>query len=341
MIGFIFLLLAARQIYIIIKNGLTARQIRESTSGQGVLVLINIKPSDQLDNTYLQQLTSISDPHDLYLIAPLDHPQMLEFNNRNFRVAGYNQQVETAIDVINRLSLQSEREAILVSDTNIIFESHGLFGLEKLLIEAKGPYFIIPQIYSSNVTVDCLFTLNPNLALISLFSFKRLTRSLRHPLLAVSELCIAYRKKDFEHFSEHEDWKSSLFYGFRTRAIGLKLCFGEKYFSLYLEPNLFALWQRMLKTWDIAFTLKNYSVASLLIQSLIWSFPVIFFGLHPFYSIGIFLLLLIYRIFTFIIFQENILSILVHPIAGLLWVGSFAWNMFEKSKRILTASPKC
>jgi|SRR5690554_2971011 len=334
MIGFIFLLLAARQIYIIIKNGLTARQIREANTGQGVLVLVEIKNSDHIDDTYLSRLESIKAPHQLYLIAPLDHPQMLEFSSRGFMMANYNHQVEKAIDVINRLSLETDCESILVSDANILFDSNGLFGLEKLLTDNKGPYYIVPQIYSENITIDCLFTLNPNLALISLFSFKRLTRSLRHPLLTMSEICIAYRKKDFELFPDHSNWKSSILYDFRNRAIGLKLCFGEKFFSLYLKPDLASLWQKMRKQWEVALKSKDYSASSFFIQTLIWLFPVLFFELHPFYSIGIFLLLLIYRIFTFIIFQENILSLFVHPIAALMWLVSFGWNALDKVKKV-------
>lgn len=334
MIGFIFLLLAARQIYIIIKNGLTARQIREASTGQGVLVLVDIKNSDHIDNNYLNQIEEIQVPHQLYLVAPLDHPQMIELSNRGIMMANYNQHVETSIDVINRLSLQTESESILVSDANILFDTNGLFGLEKLLTDNKGPYCIIPQVNSENITVDCLFTLNPNLALISLFSFKRLTRSLRHPLLAMSEICIAFRKKDFVLFPEHLNWKSSILYDFRNRAIGLKLCFGEKYFSLYLKSDLSSLWKKMRKLWEEAFQSKDYSTSSFLIQTLIWLFPVLFFELHPFYSIGIFLLLLIYRIFTFIIFQENILSIFVHPIAALMWLTSLGWNVIERIRRV-------
>ncbi|HLT22334.1 MAG TPA: hypothetical protein VKZ84_02785 [Bacteriovoracaceae bacterium] len=334
MIGFIFFLLAARQIYIIIKNGLTARQIKKASSGAGVLVLIEVKSGDFLDTYFLNQVKSIHPPHDLHFIVAMDHPQILELTGHDFQVASYNTHIESPIDVINRISLESPLESILVTDLNIEFDSEGLFGVEKLLADTKGPYCIIPQVHSSNVTVDCLYTLNPHLALISLLSFKRLTRSFKQPLLNMSDLCIAFRKVDFELFPENSNWKSSLFYGFRSRAIGLKLCFGEKHFSLYLGPDLKTLWQKMGKVWQKAGSLHDYSTATYLIQCFIWIFPILFFDIHPFYSLGILFLLLIYRIFTFIIFQENILSILVHPIAGLMWLASFVWDKGHQLKNL-------
>lgn len=326
MIGFIFLLLAARQIYIIIKNGLTARQIRPATTGVGSLVLVDVKKSDIIDPQFLAQMEAIKAPHEIKFMVAMDHPQILELSGRGLPIASYNSHLESAIDVINRLTLETSLETILVTDFNVEFNSEALFGLEKLLADNKGPYLIIPQIHSKNITVDCLYTLNPNLALISLFSFKRLTRSSRRPLLTSSEVCMAYRKIDFELFPDQEDWKSSLFSGFHSRAIGLKLCFGEKYFSLYLTEDLKSLWEKMLNSWDRAELSKNYSALAYFIQCLIWAFPVLFFKSHPFYSIGILLLILIYRIFTFIIFQENILSILLHPISSLMWLASLLWK---------------
>lgn len=332
MIGFIFLLLAARQIYIIIKNGLTARQIKEASTGEGVLVLIEVKNSDFLEPSYLSHLESIKEPHKLYMMAPLDHPQILEFSNRSLQLKTFNPEIESVVDVINNVCLSEDAASVLVSDSNIIFNSEGLFGLEKQLKDSKGPFCIIPQVHSSNLTVDCLYTLNPNLALISLFSFKRLTRSLKHPLLNATQLSFAFRKQDFETFMDDAFWKSSLLYSFRARAIGVKLCFGEKFFSVLLTPDLNSLWQKMGKVWQETFKTQNYSTLSLLIQTLIWSFPALFFKSHPFYALLILFLLLIYRIFTVIIFQENVISILIHPFAGLMWLGSFLWDRFNHLK---------
>lgn len=334
MIGFIFLLLALRQIYIIIKNGLTAKQVKEAGSGQGVLVLVHVNNSDVVESSYLTQLERVPAPHKVHFIVKLDHPQILEFGNRSFKIESFDPRVETSIDVINRLCAETHFESILISDGNILFNEQGLFGVEKLLHDHKGPFCILPQVHSNNLTVDCLYTLNPNLALISLLSFKKLTRSQQHPLLNISELSIAFRKIDFQAFPENSFWKSSLFYSFRERAIGLKLCFGEKLFSIYLGANLNSLWPKMMNIWKEASLTHSYTAASFIVQLLVWSFPLLFFKSYPFYAIAIFFLLLIFRIFTLIIFQENLMSIIVHPIAGVMWLASFVWNKIEEIRNL-------
>lgn len=336
MIGFIFLLLSTRQIYIIIKNGLTSRQIKKASSGQGSLVLIMIKNSDFIDLDFLQQLALIRSPHQPTLIIPMDHPQILQLAEQSIAVVSYDSSTQSAVTMINQLCGKSELESIFVCDFNIVFENDGLFGLEKILVENNGPFCIIPQVHSNNMTIDCLYTLNPNLALISLFSFKRLTRALRRPLLEVSELGLAFRKTDFKDFPENQEWKSSLFHGFHTRALGIKLCFGEKFFSVYLASDLKALWQKMGKIWQKAEEAKDYSLPSLLVMCLIWAFPILFFESHPFYAIAIIFLLLIYRLFTLIIFQENILSIVIHPISSVLWLARFVVNKGHQIKNLLS-----
>lgn len=329
MLGFIFLLLTLRQIYIIIRNGLTARQLKEHTSGDGCLVLIRVRKTDYVDESYLSKMQEIQAPHEVRIIVPLDHPQILEINSKGIQTKEYNSSVESATDMINKLIEKSQLSSILVCDANIEFEAKSLYGIEKLLNESKGPYVLVPQVRSRNLLIECLYNLNPNLALLSLINFKKLIRSTKKTFLEVSELGIFFRKKDFSEFQVDPEWKKAVIQTFHQRSIVVKLCFGEKLFSIRLLPDFKSLWNRMGKTWFIASKNSDYTTTALLVQSIVWAFPLLFIKIYPFYVLLVIFFLIVYRIFTVIIFQENILSIALHPFSSLLWLASFLWDKFR------------
>ena len=326
MLGFIFLLLTIRQIYIIIRNGLTARQVKEATTGEGCLVIVNIKKRDLVDDSFLQKMQALGAPHDVRFIVPLDHPQILEMNSKGLQTKEFNSSVESHTDMINKIIEKTSLQSILICDTNIEFEGKSLFGLEKLLTDNKGPFVLVPQVRSSNLVIECLYNLNPNLALLSLINFKKLVRATKKTFVEVSELGIFFRKSDYSEFQVDPDWKKAILQTFHQRNIVVKLCFGEKLFSIRLLPDFKALWNKMGRTWFMASKASDYTTTALLAQTIVWGFPIIFLKIYPFYAFLILFFLIIYRIFTVIIFQENVLTLVLHPFSSLLWLASFIWD---------------
>ena len=121
MLGFIFLLLTIRQIYIIIRNGLTARQLKESTNGEGCLVIVNIKKRDLVDESFLLKMQAIQGPHEVRFIVPLDHPQILDINSKGLQTKEFNSYVESPTDMINKMIEKTSLASILICDANIEF----------------------------------------------------------------------------------------------------------------------------------------------------------------------------------------------------------------------------
>src|SRR5690606_34676693 len=104
------------------------------------------------------------------------------------------------------------------------------------------------------------------------------------------------------------------------------LAFGEKHLLRFYPENFKSVLYQVRDQWDDLWNRKDKSGFWLyLIVVSLWSLPVICFLTHPYWSIAGFFLLVLYRFFTKIVFQESWLTIFLHPLACVVWMGSFFW----------------
>lgn len=141
-----------------------------------------------------------------------------------------------------------------------------------------------------------------------------------------------FREIDFSKIRV-ASWKQGLaeFFDINHKFFGL--AYGERHLRRYYPEDLKVQIFQMKTYWDELWSSGDRAGFWLYVACLfIWVFPVLFFFSHPFQAIGSFMLLVLYRFFSKIVFQESWRGIALHIFGAIVWAGTLVWWIFTSVK---------
>ena len=331
-------------IYTIVKNALVGKQLSSSLSHSPSLsMIIPIQNEDPFYHLawadFFKETQSFSDLDFIFMASPdhAEYPRLEEFLKDYPRtmLVSASGGLPSALEELKK---QSMKETVVIADPQVIARKELLSSLEDLALTQDQPYFVLPQISKQTVLGEAVESVAPNLSLVSIFGFRKFRKNISHPLLSLSKGWLCLNKKIFLetpfHRISHPSLKLSLAELWEEKEISYGLAFGEK--------NLLCLYPRILmdqllsqkQSWERLWKTGERSGFALYLLSLfIWSFPILCFFTHPYWSVASFLLLSLYRFFSKIVFQTSLRATFLHPIACSVWLVSLGWWLVEEIRK--------
>jgi hypothetical protein len=129
-------------------------------------------------------------------------------------------------------------------------------------------------------------------------------------------------------------WKDGISRQWEKSGKNYHLAFGEKLLLRYYSSDFKTLVFKMRDDWSVLWDKQDKTSFWLLIAAtFLWSFPFLFLISHPLQSLASFFLLVLYRFFSKIIFQESWTAIALHPLACGVSLYSLGWFLYEKIRQ--------
>lgn len=343
MLGFLVIGLTAFMIFTLVKNALTGTQLRSDETYTGTVELII--PITHRSEFYLEpwlkslhSFRSLQGRVKIHLLIDGHHPAMTAWEELQHKLPyvelhTFSMRPENTYPVpwmIQQVAHNIAAPVVIIGDAELVAEEAAFISLARLVSEKKKPYFVLPQTIKRTLLGEAVAVLNPTLALASVFGFKKYRRNISHPLISVAQGWIGLPLEKFKALeigkSSHASWKQSILRQWERERSDYGLAFGEKFLTRYYPEELSIQIQQMKIYWEELWLKGDRKGLWLFAVSLfIWSFPVLCFATHPFWAIISILLLCIYRFFSKVVFQESWLTILLHPIGCVVWIGTFTW----------------
>jgi hypothetical protein len=356
MLGILIMLLTAFMIYSLVKNALLGKQLSANDTYNGsVELLIPITSSSEFYiEPWMKTLNAFSSPAGAIKVRILildDHPSVETWREVSSRLPHV--ELFVLIDrpfgskplpwMLSQIAPLVRSNIVIVGDAELVPTEAAFFSLSKLVTEKQRPVFVVPQTTNQlGILGETIALLNPTLALTSVFGLGSLRKKLSYPLMSISQGWMGmsvetFKRLPFESMTQ-PSWKEALSQAWDNQSNSFVLAFGEKQLVRYFAEDVTVqinqlktawaeYWKRSDRTAPIIFTVILFA----------WSFPVLSAFTHPFWALASFLLLLLYRFFTKIIFQESFLAAILHPIASVAWVGTLIW--WSLSGRSFKARP--
>lgn len=242
--------------------------------------------------------------------------------------------VEPISWMIDQVSPKIQGQVVIIGEPEVVPSGHAFSSIAKNVIDKKRNYFVLPQTAKQSIVSEALSVLNPNLVLISFLGFQKWNRYLTHPLLSLSQGWIALSLKDFQEIDfksvRLSNWKEALSRQWSNEKKKYYLAFGEKFLVRHYPETTRELYLRMKNNWKDLWLLRDRSGFWIYFAAaVLWSYPLLCLT-HPIWFMTSFGLLVLFRFFSKIVFQESWKSVLLHPMACLALIGSFVWFIYEK-----------
>lgn len=343
-IGLPILFFVIFMIYTLIKNALVSAQLspRDRFNGKIDLIIPMTENSLFFQNAWLEQLSSKDWPESSFKIHLLftdsfskDSKDWLELKE-NLPFIHIHQMNERPLGkeavpwMLSQIKDSINGDVVILGDSEVVPTLQAFYSAGNLITEQKKSYFIFPQNYRYSIIQESLTSLNTNLALLSLFGFKRLRRSFSHPLFSLAKgwMCMPsqiFHEMDWKSVN-FPNWKECLMKTWDLKNKTFQIAFGEKQLSLHSPKSIENLVISMKENWNNLWSQSDRVTLGLFAMILyIWAYPMLSLFSSPFFAIMIGLLLLIYRIVSKIIFQESWPAIILHPISSLVWPATLVW----------------
>lgn len=239
--------------------------------------------------------------------------------------------------MLEQLAPKIKGDVVIIGDAELVPTEHAFMSLGKLVSEKQKAYFVLPQTHKQNILGEAVASINPTLALASVFGFRKIRRNISHPLVSIAQGWMGMPLAMFKSFDFSKvnipSWKEALAKGWDIENKTYILAFGEKHLLRYYPEDL-KVQTYQLKTYWEELWLKGERTGLWLYLTalLIWSFPILCLFTHPFWSLASIMLLILYRFFTKIVFQESWGAMFLHPLGCVVWVGTFIWWAFTGLK---------
>ncbi len=243
--------------------------------------------------------------------------------------------VEPVSWMLDQLSSKIQGQVVIIGDPEVVPQSPAFSSIAKNVTEKKRNYFVLPQTAKQSILTEALSVLSPNLVLISFLGFQKWNRYLTHPLLGLSQGWIALGLKDFQEIDfksvRLSNWKEALSRQWSTEKKKYYLAFGEKFLVRHYPETTRELYLKMKNDWKDLWLKRDRSGFWTYIGAVIlWSYPLLCLT-HPIWFMTSFSLLVLFRFFSKIVFQESWKAVLLHPLACVALIGSFFWFLYEKA----------
>lgn len=350
MLGLLTLGLTSIMIYTLVKNALLGKQLSTDDQFNGTIeLIIPITPkTDFFLEAWQNSVTTFklsAGQLKVHVLIDGHHPSLgswqelrtkmpyLEIHSFPMRPT----HMKPVPWMIEQISPRITAQVVIIGDAELVPTESAFLSIAKNVSEKDRSYFIVPQTAKFNVLGEAISVLNPTLAFASFFGFRKWRKNLTHPLLSISQGWMAMGLKTFKELEfkniRVSSWKEAVSRQWDVQGKNFHLAFGEKHLIRFYPEDLKSLTYQLKGRWEDLWKKRdNAGFWLYLVALFLWSFPVICLLTHPFWAIASLLLLILYRFFSKIVFQESWISILLHPVGCLFWIGTFAWWLSDKLK---------
>lgn len=355
MFGILALILTAAMIYTLVKNALVGTQLNKADQFSGTVdLIIPITPESEF---YLEpwqnrlqdfqkgniRIHILIDGHHHSISAW----QLLKGNLPNLEIHSFVLRPvgRKAVPwMIEQVQEKISGDIVVIGDPELVPEEATFLSLGKIITEKQKAYFVLPQTAKKNILGEAIAVLNPTLALASVFGFRKIRKNIAHPLLSISQ---GYMAMPLKHFKEMEwakinihSWKEAIAKAWDIEGKTYALAFGERLLQRFYPDDVKTQVQNLTQSWGSLWRYgERMGIALYLVVLFLWAYPVLCFLVNPFSSIASILLLILYRFFTKIVFQERWWAMALHLVAASVCVGSFAYWVFTMVKQKVNKKP--
>lgn len=344
MLGIVALGLTVVMIYTLVKNALVGTQLNKADQFAGsVDLIIPITPQSEF---YLEpwkerlqdfqkanvNIHILIDGHHHSINAwqqLKEHLPRLEIHSFLMKPEGR----KTTPWMIEQVRNKITSDIVIIGDSELVPQEATFLSLGKLVTEKQKSFFVLPQTAKKNILGEAIAVLNPTLALASVFGFKRIRKNISHPLLSISQGYMAMSRESFQNLDwgkiNINSWKEAIAKAWDIEGKTYLLAFGEKLLQRYYPDDVKTQMRQLYQSWGTLWKHGDRTGLFLYLAVLfLWAYPILCFASNPFSSLGSFLLLILYRFFTKIVFQERWSAMALHFFGALVWVGSFVYWVF-------------
>jgi hypothetical protein len=351
MLGLLALGFTALMIYTLVKNALFGLQLNKTSSYHGTIELIVCNgPQNNISleawEVALSSYTSLSNQlivHFLFdgLHTELERWQQLAQGKNWIKIHHFTQKPSEANScswMTDQISSSIQSSIVLMTDSQTIPSSEAITSLGSFMLEKQTPIYAIPQTAQVSVLSETIFSLNPTLSFTSLFGFKKWRKHFSQNLFSITDglLCVDqkfFKEMDFKA-SNNFSWKELFFQKFTESGLRFQLAFGEKFLKRYHPQSSAAGLLEISQNWESMWNKKNKLPFWIFAACVfVWSFPLICLFTHPFWAMASFFLLVLYRFFTKIVFQESWTSVVLHPVGSAFWIIGLFQFMLKKFRQ--------
>lgn len=350
MLGLVALGLTVLMIYTLVKNALIGTQLNAEDKFSGTMELII--PISSRSEFYLEpwiknlsSFNTLGGHLRIHILIDGHHPAVnawqelhqklpyVELHSFLMRPLGR----EAIPWMIEQIAPKIKGDIVVIGDAELVPTEHAFISLGHLVSKKQKAFFVLPQTNRQNVLGEAVASINPTLALASVFGFRRIRRNVSHPLVSIAQGWMGMPLSTFHDFNFSKinipSWKEALAKGWDMENKTYILAFGERHLLRYYPEDLKVQIYQMRTYWEELW-LKGERTGLFLFLAvlLIWSCPILFLPYHPIWATACFLLLVLYRFFTKIVFQESWRAMILHPLACLIWIGTFIWWTFTGLK---------
>lgn len=348
MIGLLALGLTSIMIFTLVKNALFGKQLSKEDQTNAIINLIlPLSPSLEVSfEAWQKSITSFrlsSSQLKIHVLIDGAHPSLnswdqLQKSSSLLTIHHFSMrptQYSPIPWMLEQITHQIHGQVVIIGDPDLVPTQEALLSTAKNVIENNRSYFVIPQTAKENVMGEAINSLNPTLAFTSFFGFHKWRQNLTHPLLSISEGYMGMSLKDFQEIDfkamQSSSWKDGISRQWEKCGKNYHLAFGEKLLLRYYQGDFKSLVLRSKNDWGDLWEKKDKSSFWLfLVATFLWSFPFLFLLSHPLQSLASFFLLVLYRFFSKIIFQESWTAIALHPLACGVSLYGLGWYFYEK-----------
>jgi hypothetical protein len=341
MLGLVALGLTVVMIYTLVKNALVGTQLSSEDKYSGTLELII--PISTRSEFYLEPwIRNLSDFHSIaghvriHILIDGHHPAAnawqelhqklpyVELHSFLMRPLGR----EAIPWMIEQIASRIKGEVVIIGDAELVPTEHAFMSIGKLVSDKQKAFFVLPQTHKQNAIGEAVAAINPTLALASVFGFRKIRRNVSHPLVSIAQGWMGMPLAMFQKFDWTKvnipSWKEALAKGWDLENKTYILAFGEKHLLRYYPEDLKVQIYQLRTYWEELWLKGERTGLWLFLAALfIWSFPILCVFTHPFWSLASLLLLILYRFFTKIVFQESWRAMILHPFGCLVWIVTF------------------
>lgn len=357
MLGLFVLAITLMMIFVLVKNALSGKQLsaddRYSESIE-LIIPITTRSEFYLEPWIktLESLQHLNGQLKIHILIDGHHPAVTAWQELGAKLpfvhmhSYLNRPMDTnpSAWMIQQIAPAINGSVVIIGDAELVPTAHAFTSLARYVSQKSMPYFVLPQTAKLTLPGEAIALLNPTLALVSVFGFKKFKRNISHPLMSIAQGWMGmpldvFKRTDFRKIDVFS-WKLALAREWDQNGVAYSLAFGEKHLRRYYPEDLKTHMYQLKTYWEDLWMNGDRAGVWLYVLALfIWSFPIIFFTSHPFWSIGSFFLLLLYRFFSKIIFQESWGGIALHPFGALVWLGTFFWWAMTGAKAKYASTP--
>lgn len=340
MLGLLVIGLTLFMIYTLVKNALFGKQITNSDHFTGTIDLI--LPIEQGTRFYREEwsraLTHLRGVNlKIHVLIDGHHPEIESWRaiTQMTGLAEVNSFLTRPVDIeavpwmIQQIYPRLTGDVVIVGDPELVPTEVTFSSLARIVKDKERVYITLPQTAKKNILGEAISLLSPTLAFASFYGFKKFRRTLSHPFLSISEAWLAMPREVFTKIQlntlKDHSWKVSFMTALENAGVHVFIAFGEKHL-IRQYPEFFEDYLRAMRDeWGALWASNRKSFWFFVGVMFVWSFPVICLMTHPIWAMVSISLLLLYRFFSKIVFQESWIAVFLHPVASLAWLTTLVW----------------